>query len=90
MEAMASGLPVVTSPNSGSVARHGQEGFIAPYDDIDALAGYVRQLVENPDRRLEMGRAAREYCGQFNLDYYSLELAAMFHRLVGGLTTEKL
>jgi glycosyltransferase involved in cell wall biosynthesis len=84
MEAMFTGLPVVTSPNSGTVARHGQEGFIAPYDDINALAGYLRELVENPDRRFEMGLAARKRCEQFNLDYYSRELSALFHRLVGG------
>jgi glycosyltransferase involved in cell wall biosynthesis len=84
MEAMASGLPVVTSPNSGTVARHGREGFIAPYDDIDALAGYVRELVENPDRRLEMGCAARKRYEECNLDSYSRELSAMFYRLVGA------
>jgi glycosyltransferase involved in cell wall biosynthesis len=84
MEAMASGLPVVTSPNSGSVARHEKEGFIAAYDDVDALAGYVEQLVLDPGRRLQMGRAARERAQQFNIDYYSRELAAMFSRLVGS------
>ena len=87
MEAMASGLPVVASPNSGSVARHGREGFIAAYDDIDALTGYLRELVEDPKRRLEMGRAARQRCEQFNLDYYSRELSALFYRLVGRQPT---
>lgn len=84
MEAMSSGLPVVTSPNSGSLARHGQEGFIAAYDDIDALAEYVRELATDPERRQEIGRAARQRCEQFNLDYYSRELSALFHRLVGA------
>jgi glycosyltransferase involved in cell wall biosynthesis len=84
MEAMASGLPVVTSPNSGSVARHGREGFLAAHNDSDALTGYLRELVEDPQRRLEMGRAARQRCEQFNLDYYSRELSALFYRLVGS------
>jgi glycosyltransferase involved in cell wall biosynthesis len=84
MEAMASGLTVVTSPNSGTVARHNQEGFIAAYDDINALARYVQELVENPNRRLEMGRAARKRYEECNLDSYSRELSAMFHRLVGA------
>jgi glycosyltransferase involved in cell wall biosynthesis len=84
MEAMASGLPGITSPNSGTVARHGQEGFMTPYDDINAMAGYVQELLENPSRRLEMGRAARKRYEECNLESYSRELSALFYRLVGS------
>ena len=86
MEAMASGLPIVTSPNSGTVARHGRECLVAAYDDVDALARYVQELVENPNRRLEMGRAAWKRSQEFNLNSYSRDLSALFHRLVKGKT----
>lgn len=82
MEAMATGLPVVTSTNSGTVARHGKEGFIVPYDDVDAMAGYVRELAQDREHRFAMGRAAWRRCRELNLDYYSRELSALFHRLV--------
>ncbi|NNM86739.1 MAG: glycosyltransferase family 4 protein [Phycisphaerales bacterium] len=38
MEAMATGLPVVTTPTSGTLVRPGTDGYIAPYDQPDALA----------------------------------------------------
>lgn len=84
MEAMATGLPVVTSFNSGTVARHGVEGYIAPYDDIDTMTAAIEELVSNEDHRLEMGRAARQRVLGFNLDWYSGELASVLRGLVPG------
>src|SRR5262249_14490715 len=60
MEAMASGLPIVTSPNSGTVARHGIEGFLCAYDDLDAATAHIDRLISNDSLRLEMGSAAAE------------------------------
>ena len=36
-EALACGLPVITTANSGSVVRHGIDGFIVPIRDVEAL-----------------------------------------------------
>ncbi|MFN3929394.1 MAG: glycosyltransferase family 4 protein, partial [Thermoflexus sp.] len=49
-EALACGLPVVTTPNAGSVVRDGVEGFVVPIRDVDALAGRMEQL--RADERL--------------------------------------
>ena len=70
----------MTSPNSGTVARHGTEGFINAYDDIDAMCQSVRLLAEDPDLRLSMGEAARRRAAEFNLDWYSREIANVLHR----------
>lgn len=82
MEAMATGLPVVTSPNSGTVARHGEEGFIAEYDETEKFAGYLRRLIEEPDLRLRMGRAARRRAETFSLDEYAAQLVPLLTHLV--------
>ena len=37
-EALMSGLPVITTPNSGSIVRNGSDGFIVPARNPDALA----------------------------------------------------
>ena len=58
-EALASGIPVVTTPNAGSIVRHDQEGLIVPARDLDALTLAVEALVRDRDRRVAMGRAAR-------------------------------
>jgi glycosyltransferase involved in cell wall biosynthesis len=88
VEAMASGLPIVCSPNSGSIVRHGTEGYVLPYDQIDAMAEAVDRLASNPSLRLEMGRAASARAGAFTIDWYSRELAGVLTRLVSGAGSE--
>ncbi len=78
MEALASGLPVVSTPNSGTVVRDGIEGFIRPYDDIDGLAQSIDRLASNPTLRADMSRAARNRAETFNLDAYSHQLLSVF------------
>ncbi len=61
LEAMSSGLPVVTS-RVGGVAElldDGREGFLVPPDDGRSLAQAIEMLVVDPERRARMGAAAR-------------------------------
>jgi hypothetical protein len=78
MEAMASGLPVVTSPNAGTVIRHGVEGFVHQYDDVDSLAASVETLASDAARRAEMSRAARARAEHFDLANYGAGLVEAF------------
>jgi glycosyltransferase involved in cell wall biosynthesis len=62
-EALMSGLPVVTTPNAGSIVTHGVNGFIVPVRDSAQMALKLRLLHE--DRRLlqhmrERAAASRE------------------------------
>jgi glycosyltransferase involved in cell wall biosynthesis len=59
LEAMASGLPVIATPNAGSLVTHGQEGWIVPIRDPEALAAAIGEAAGDWDRVCEMGRAAR-------------------------------
>ena len=81
-EAMCTGLPVVTSPNAGSVIRSGQDGLICNYDDIDVAAEHLRSLVADRDLRLEMGRKAAEYYQSFDDRRYARELSDLVRSLV--------
>jgi glycosyltransferase involved in cell wall biosynthesis len=81
-EAMATGLPVVTTPNSGSVVRNGIEGFLVRCNDVDAFEGCLAQLIGDPACRVHMGRAARRQASNFDLDWYSRQLRALFDRLL--------
>jgi glycosyltransferase involved in cell wall biosynthesis len=78
MEAMTSGLPVVTSPNSGTPVRDGVEGFVVAYDDVDAAADRIGRLARDFDLRRHMGEAARDRALAFDLGHYAAELAALF------------
>jgi phosphatidylinositol alpha 1,6-mannosyltransferase len=61
LEAMASGVPVVVSPETGARVgiRHGVTGFHAP--DLQSLTESVRQLMSSETLRQRIGAAARVF-----------------------------
>ncbi|QSR85447.1 glycosyltransferase family 4 protein [Methylacidimicrobium sp. B4] len=62
LEAMASGLPVVTTTHAGSgeILEGGVEGFVVPAGDRAALREALIHLAEDPGLRRRMGEAARK------------------------------
>jgi glycosyltransferase involved in cell wall biosynthesis len=76
-EALASGLPVITTPNSGSVVRDTIEGFVIAPGDVDALADRIEQLVVNEDLRTAMGEAARKRAEEYSWSNYHRRLVAV-------------
>jgi len=62
LEAMACSLPLVcTELGTGTsyVNQHGVTGLVIPPNEPDALAAAIRQLVANPELRVQMGMAGR-------------------------------
>jgi glycosyltransferase involved in cell wall biosynthesis len=61
LEAMASGLPVVLSEHTfgSDIVTDGVDGYVVPIRDPESIAERLRLLAADPDRRREMGRAAR-------------------------------
>lgn len=62
LEAMAVGLPVVTTRVSGNpeAVDDGVEGRVVEPKDADGLARALIDLLSDPEKRREMGRKARE------------------------------
>ncbi|MDO8562168.1 MAG: glycosyltransferase family 4 protein [bacterium] len=60
MEAMASGLPVITTENAAGLVEDGTSGFVVPIRDSDAIRAKIAYLYHHPDEAKEMGRKARE------------------------------
>jgi len=63
VEAMASGKPVVSTElgtGTSFVNQHGQTGRVVTPADPGALVAAISELLRDPSRRLDMGRAARE------------------------------
>jgi alpha-maltose-1-phosphate synthase len=58
-EALASELPLVTTPNSGSVVRDGVDGFLVPARDVDAISERLALLHADPTLRRQMGANGR-------------------------------
>ncbi len=62
-EAMNFGLPVIASDRVGAVhdlVIHGDNGFVFPSGDVDALSAALSTLVQDSDRRTAMGRRSGE------------------------------
>jgi glycosyltransferase involved in cell wall biosynthesis len=81
-EAMATGLPVITTRNSGSMVRDGIEGYIVPIRDPDALAECIAELRDDPAKRAELGENARWRSYDFTWDRYRADLGTILDRIV--------
>lgn len=64
LEAMAAGLPSVVSAVGAmpEVVRDGQEGWLIPPGDVEALANALDRLASSASERERMGRIARDTC----------------------------
>lgn len=63
LEAMADGRVVVASDVGGhrEIVRDGETGLLFPADDADALAATVLSVLDDPDRAVALGAAARRF-----------------------------
>lgn len=62
LEAMAMGLPVVSTRLTGipEIVEHGSSGLLVPEHDPAALAAALGELLNDPARRASMGRLAMD------------------------------
>jgi rhamnosyl/mannosyltransferase len=81
IEAMASGLPCIcTELGTGTsyVNQHGKTGLVVPPRDPTALANAINSLLDDPQAREKMGRAAlaraREAFGESDMIEHTLKL----------------
>ncbi len=86
-EAMASGLPVVSTTASAisDLVRDGTEGFLVPEKDDVALAEALARLLVDPALRRRMGRAGRTRVeAVFDREKCIDELASLFREELGS------
>ncbi len=85
VEAMARGLPVITTPNCGQVVTQGVDGLLVPVGDARALAEAIAKL--DADRTLlhEMSRQALVKARTFRLPQQAAQIQqAIRHHRLGG------
>lgn len=75
-EALAAGLPVITTANTGTVVRDGVEGFIVPVCDAEAIALAVERLAANDGLRALMSANALHRAADFTVEAYGKRLLA--------------
>lgn len=77
-EALACGLPVVTTPNAGAIIHDGVEGFLVSIRNVEALAARLETLRTDELLRQQMGAAARQRIEDFTWARYGTSLAQMY------------
>ena len=73
-EALAAGLPVITTPNAGSVVRDGVDGFIVPIRDAEAIAEKLELLTRDRELLHWMSANALARSREFTLEKYGERL----------------
>jgi glycosyltransferase involved in cell wall biosynthesis len=75
IEAMATGRPVIVTPNTGAVARDGVDGFYVPARDVEALKERMLYFYNHREETARMGANASEWAQQFSWERFSRQVA---------------
>jgi glycosyltransferase involved in cell wall biosynthesis len=67
---LSCGVPVVVTPNAGTVITHDEQGLIVPVRDSDALLQAFEQFHGDEERRQQMGHAGLSVAGVYTWDRY--------------------
>lgn len=85
LEAMASGIPVVSTRCGGpeTAVIEGETGYLTPVGDADALAKKIQFLLERPALGQKMGQRAREVAeARFSLEVTGQVYLQMYDELL--------
>jgi len=85
MEAMAAGLPVVSTAVGGvpELVRDRETGLLVPSEDAGALAQALQALVDDPAQRQAMGAAARRHAvAHFDIRHTVRGYEQLYERLL--------
>lgn len=92
MEAMACGLPVIATKNTGAedVVRNGRDGFVVPIRDVTTLKEKILFLYQNKDICKQMGVLAKEKIkNNFTLENYADRIISAFKTTFEGKNNSK-
>jgi colanic acid/amylovoran biosynthesis glycosyltransferase len=86
-EAMASGLPVISTRYSGipELVENGVSGFLVPEKDVESLAERLGYLIEHPEIRADFGQAGRKQVEeQYDIEKLNDQLVRIYQQLLEG------
>lgn len=69
-EALSAGLPVVCTPNTGSVVRNGYNGFVVPIRDVDAMRASLERLADDRALLDQFSRNAKNSYSDWSFENY--------------------
>jgi glycosyltransferase involved in cell wall biosynthesis len=84
LEAMASGVPVITSNRSSMVEVAGEAAMLVDPEDTDEIAAAMRELLEDEGRRGELVRRGGERSREFTWERTARETVGVYERVARG------
>ncbi|MBI4341163.1 MAG: glycosyltransferase family 4 protein [Candidatus Omnitrophica bacterium] len=85
LEAMAAGLPIITTSGTGCDEVVGDAALLVPPGDVQALRYAVKRLIEDEPLRRTLGQAARRRLEeQFSWSAVAARYAALYQRAEGA------
>ena len=83
IEAMASGLPVITTPNCAGpdLIENGITGFIVPIRDVDAICEKLAWIHDHPEEAIEIGNRARSRVSSLSQADYRRRFSDRIHNV---------
>lgn len=73
-EAMAFGLPVIATPNAGTVIEHNREGWIVPTHSSSEIRATLEHILDVPDELFNKSEAALKTAKEFTMERYGERL----------------
>ena len=87
LEAMAAGLPVVSTNFAGvdELVDNGVNGTIVPIDDVNAAVAALKSYLDNPSKARQLAVAAREFVEQrFSMRVMVNKTMEFYHSIISG------
>jgi glycosyltransferase involved in cell wall biosynthesis len=86
-EAMATGLPIISSTSAGEIADRvidGRNGYLVPVDNPELLAAAMARLAENSEKSARMGEKSLSLVQRRTPDAWAVQLEAVVDQLLGA------
>lgn len=80
LEAMASGCVTIGTKGEGieDVIVTGENGYLVEKDDAEAIADYIDYCIKNPEKKLEISKAARKTAMQYTWKHNASQYIELF------------
>jgi N-acetyl-alpha-D-glucosaminyl L-malate synthase BshA len=91
LEAMAAKVPVISS-NAGGIREvnvHGVTGFLATIGDVETMANYSLELLQNPELHQEFRNNAYERAKEFSMDTIVPKYEEVYNRALSSIQEGK-
>jgi len=84
VEAMALGRPIVASNIGGipDLVVDGENGYLVPVGDVESLAARIRKLLDDPEKREEMGECGKKIAIDYSANAMVQKIDRVYRKLV--------